>query len=184
MAFEFVHRLFECDFQDLESSKISRNRMLEVTAEDIVSARKYMQISFRSDYFQDNGESYLFSPCELGDYAGRYDEDYYYEGITYNASQLYRKYMIDPKFIAFDNDRGGYDTAFTSSQWSTAGWTPPDLDYDGWVANIEDSYTAGGLPPEKVNLYVFKIINLKFDGVFSTNARYVPLMYMGNDPNA
>lgn len=183
MAFEFFHKQWICDFENLTSSKKSMNDMLEVTAEDTVSARKYMQISFKTRYFQDDGTSYIFSPCEIGVTPGRYDENYYYEGITYNGSGMYRKYMVDPLFIAFDTDRTGYDTAFTASQWVVAGWSNPSTDYAGWVNNIASSYAAAGLLPDSVNLYVFKIINLKFDGSFSTNDRYIPLMYMGNDPN-
>jgi len=92
--------------------------------------------------------------------------------------------MVDPKFIAFDNDRSGYDTAFTGVQWYVAGWSNPESNYEDWIDNLKDSYTAGGLQPESVNLYIFKIVNLKFDGSFSTNPRYIPLIYMGNDPNA
>lgn len=183
MSFEFFHKQWVCDFENLTSNKKSRNGMLEVTAEDTVSARKYMQISFNSRYFQDIGENYLFSPCVLGTNPSRYDKDYFYEQNTFNPDQLYRGYLKDPKFIAFDTDNSGYWNAFTSAQWSNSGWTPPDSDYNGWLNNIAQSYANAGLAPFSVNLYVFKIINLKFDESFSTQARYVPLMYMGNDPN-
>lgn len=183
MAYEFFHKQWICDFANLTSNKKSKNDMLEVTDEDTVSARKYMQISFKTRYFQDDGSSYIFAPCEIGEDPSRYDEDYYYEGITYNPSQMYRKYMVDPKYIAFDNDRSGYHTAFTGTQWSVAGWSNPETHYNDWINNIANSYAAGGDPPESVNLYIFKIINLLFDGSFSTNPRYIPLMYFGNDPN-
>jgi len=177
MAYEFFHKQWICDFEDLTSNKESRNGMLEVTAEDT----NYMQISFKSAYFQDKGGNYLFSPCELG--SQTYDTDYFYEQTTYNAGQMYRWYMNDPKFIAFDTDNANYYQAFTGSQWSFSGWVNPDTDYNGWVNNITSTYEAGGALPESVNLYVFKIINLKMDESFSANARYIPLMYWGNDPN-
>ena len=183
MSFEFFHKQWVCDFENLTSNKKSRNGMLEVTAEDTVSARKYMQISFNSRYFQDIGENYLFSPCVMGTNPDRYDKDYYISQDSYIPTYLIRTFMKDPKFIAFDSDNLANYQAFTSAQWSNSGWTPPDQDYNGWVNNIAQSYAATGLAPFSVNLYVFKIINLKFDESFSTQARYVPLMYMGNDPN-
>ena len=179
----FYTKQYLCDFEDLTSNKISRNKMLEVTAEDVQSTRKYMQISFGSDYFQDSPSAvdYIFGPNEIG--TRTYNTDYYCEQTTYNPSQMYRWSMVDPKFIAFDSEDTSYTSNFTGSAWGVSGWINPETDYEGWVNNIKDTYTTGGVPPESVNLYIFKIINLKMDAGFSTSARYVPIMFAGNDPN-
>jgi hypothetical protein len=182
MSFEFFHKQWVCDFQNKTTNKISENDMLEVTAEDLTSARKYIQISFRDRYFQDLGYKYLFSPCEMGVTEGRYDKDYLYGAITYNPSQLYRTYHNNPKFIAFDTDRNLPD-AFQTNDWVVSGWSNPAASYNDWITNIGESYAAEGIPPYTLNLYVFKIVNLVATGILTGGDLYIPMLYMGNDPN-
>jgi hypothetical protein len=180
MSYEFFHKQWVCDFENTKDK--STNDMLVITDKDITSARKYIQISFNDIYFQDLGYQYIFSPCEMGVTPGRYDLDYLYGAITYNPSQLYKTFHNNPKFIAFDSDRD-LSNAFTDTDWFVAGWSRPGTAYNDWIANITDSYTAAGLPPYTLNLYVFKIVNLDSGGILSGSDMYIPMLYMGNDPN-
>jgi len=186
MTTRYVHyRLFECDFQNNTASDAkTENGVLQVVSRNIGGAEDYLMIDFADNIFQDNSTDYLFTPLQI-DTSGT-TKDYAFDIVTYTGSLASAPKLVNPKFIGFSSDDTAYYSAFTSSIWSVLGWTPPDSDYNGWIDNLAQSWANGETNPNQlnVNLYVFKVINLPFTGAFSSNTRWLPVLYYGNDANA